>query len=232
MVISLLLIAAAPHLAQAQGLPPQIPVPGAPTSKCEFSRIDASTPLRITAGEGPIPYQFACGHNRPEGVCAIYRLQPGLIVSVGQEEQGWICVTGGDSTSGWIPADRLAPVPDSPHIPISTWVGWWRHRENAPGVKNDRLLITREPGGNHLHLSGRAYWYGLNDSVHFGEVQAEAVPIGIYLHAVEPSSYGAGCVVDLKYDPKADTLNSYDNMMCGGANVRFGGTWYRFQPKR
>jgi hypothetical protein len=212
-------------------LPPQIPIPGAPTANCEFPNIDAATPIRITTGNGPIPYQFACGHNRPAGVCAIGALHPGLIVSLGVEQNGWACVTGGDSSSGWIPADRLAPVPTTPRAVVAEWLGWWRHDNDAKGQKNDRLLITRQPGSNALHISGRAYWYGLNDDVHLGEVQAYATPIGVYLHAVESSSYGTGCVVDLKLDPTTHTLHANDNMQCGGMNVRFGGTWHRFTPK-
>ena len=111
------------------------------------------------------------------------------------------------------------------------WLGWWHSGREIRGVKADRLLITRKPGSELLHISGRAYWYGLGDDVHFGEVQADAAPIGLYLHAVQPFSSG-GCVVDLKLDPATHTLHAYDNMQCGGMNVRFDGTWERFLPKK
>lgn len=212
-------------------MPSQVPVPGAPTAKCEFFDIDVDGPIRITAGTRPIPYQFACGHNRPAGVCAQNFLSPGLVVSLGAEKNGWACVTGGDSTSGWVPADRLAPVSRMPRVPITGWVGWWRHPNEAKGVKNDRLLITRVSGTNLLHVSGRAYWYGSKDDVHFGEVKAKGTPIGLYLHAVEPSDVGVPCVVDLKYDLTTRKLTAYDNTQCGGMNVRFSGEWQRFTPK-
>ncbi len=210
-------------------LPPQTPIPGAPTGECSFSRIDSSTPIRITTASKPIPYQFACGFNRPAGVCAINTLPSGLIVSLGTQQNGWACVTGGDSTSGWVPIEDLAPVPATPRVPTSEWLGWWRMGEDIKGVKNDRLLITRRPGSDLLHVSGRAYWYGSNDNVHFGSVLADAAPVGIYLHVVEPSS-GVGCVVDLKLDRATHTLISYDNQQCGGMNVRFAGTWTHFTP--
>jgi hypothetical protein len=213
------------------GLPPQTPIPGAPTVACEFPDIDADTPIRITTGDGRIPYQFACGHNRPSGECAVNTLPPGLIVNLGAEQNTWACVTGGDSTSGWIPADRLSPVPATPDAGLTEWLGWWRSGREVRGVKNNRLLITRKAGSNSLHISGRAYWYGPGDNVHFGEVQADATPVGLYLHAVQPFSSG-GCVVDLKLDPATRTLQAYDNMQCGGMNVRFGGTWERFLPKK
>ncbi len=216
---------------QAHPLPPQTPIPGAPAADCSFPDIDTGTPIRLTAGDGPIPYQFACGVNRPAGVCAEYILPPGLIVSLGEVRDGWACVTGGDSTSGWIPAERLAQVPATPHVPVTAWLGWWRHKDEVKGPKNDRLLITPVPGSTTLHISGRAYWHGLGDDVHFGEFQADAAPVGIYLHVVQAAQYGTGCVVDLKLDPATHTLDSYDNMLCGGMNVRFMGTWYRFEPK-
>ncbi len=224
-------IALAAQTSPAPVLPPQTPIPGAPTADCEFPRIDASTPIRITTGNGPIPYQFACGHNRPPGVCAVNTLPPGLIVSLGEEQSGWACVTGGDSTSGWIPARHLAPVPATPRVPVTEWLGWWESGRDIKGVKNNRLLITRKSGSDALHISGRAYWYGPNDDVHFGAVQADATPVGLYLHAIQSSSAGGGCVVDLKLDPSSHSLQTYDNMQCGGMNVRFAGIWKHFTPK-
>lgn len=231
-ILTLLLIAAIAVTAQmprSRTLPPQILIPGAPTVSCNFPSINANDPIRITVGDAPIPYQFACGHNRPIGVCAIGTLPPGLIVNLGAEQGGWACVTGGDSTSGWIPAEHLAQVPANPHVPLTEWLGWWRQGNDVKGETNDRLLITRHLGLNVLHVSGRALWYGLNGVVHSGMVQADGTPIGIYLHAV--ASPG-GCVVDLKLDPHTHTLQAYDNMQCGGANVRFDRTWNHFTPKR
>ena len=225
-VIVLPLLAAIAVGAQTRpssALPPQVPIPGAPTAKCEFPDIDASAPIRITAGSRPIPYQLACGHNRPLGVCAINTLPPGLIVTLEAEQNGWACVTGGDSTSGWIPEKNLAPVPATPRVPIAEWLGWWRSAKEVKGRKNDRLLITVKLGSNVLHVSGRAYWYGRNDNVHFGEIQANATPIGLYLHALQPSPDGTGCMIDLKFEPASHSLQAYDNMQCGGANVRLGG---------
>jgi hypothetical protein len=221
-----------PQPLQPQPLPPPNPLPGAPTSDCNFPDIDPQTPLRITTGNHPIPYQFACGTNRPAGACAVNTLAPGLIVKVGREQNGWACVTGGDSTSGWIPAGHLAPVPATPRAPISAWLGWWRQGIDIKGQQNDRLLITRLPGTSLLHVSGRAFWYGLGDDVHFGEVQADAAPIGLYLHAVESAPNSTDpCIVDLKLNPATQTLSAYDNTQCGGMNVRFSRTWTRYTPK-
>jgi hypothetical protein len=204
------------------------PPTGAPAALCAFDTAPADTPIRILTGDGPIPYAFACGYkNSP--ACIGGTLKPGLVVSLGAERNGWSCVTDGDA-SGWIPSSRLAYVPDTPHIPESSWIGWWQEGKPAPGIKNDRLLITRGSSPGTLHISGRAYWYGMNDNVHIGELPPiDAKPIGPYLHIVSGNNL-SDCVVDLKYDPATRTLHALDNGQCGGMNVRFGGTWTKFTP--
>lgn len=130
--------------------------------------------------------------------------------------------------------DSVRPAgqsPNGPSVPIADWPGWWRHEDEPEGRKGDRLLITRIGGSSLLHVSGRAYWYGLGDDVHFGEVIGQGLAIGVYLHVVQSWREGSGCIIDLKYDPVNRTLDSYDNMGCGGVNVRFTGRWYRFEPK-
>ncbi len=200
-------------------------VPGLP---CDITTLPADTPIRLLAGSGPIPYLFACG-VRGSGTCIPGKLDPGLVVSAGPAQNGLTCVSGGDSTSGWVPTSRLAPVPADPHASLSQWVGWWRQETETPAKNNDRLLITRTGSPGVLHISGRAYWYGANDDVHFGEVNADAKPIGNYLHAVQGDDL-SGCVVDLKFDPATHTISAYDNMRCGGMNVRFARAWTKFTP--
>ncbi len=204
----------------------QAHAPDAPTTDCSFHDIEAITPIRITIGDGPIPYHFACGIGRSRHMCE-GTLPPDLIVNLGTEQNGWACVTGIDSTSGWIPVKYLGEVPTDPKVPLSAWLGWWHQGEEVKGEKSNRLLITNQPGSHMLHVSGRAYWHGLNDNVHFGYVEADATPIGIYLHLV--GSYS--CVVDLEFDLATHTLNANDNTQCGALNVRFNGTWTHYVPK-
>ena len=197
-----------------------------PTMECSIHHIEAITPIRITVGHEQIPYHFACGVGRSRHMC-VSTLPPDLVVNLGMEQNGWACVTGGDSTSGWIPVASLAEVPADPKVQLAEWLGWWRQGKEVKGKKGNRLFIANIAGTHILHVSGRAYWYGLNDNVHFGEVQADAIPIGIYLHLVDSDS----CVVDLKLEPTTHTLDAYDNMQCGGMNVRFDGKWSHYAPK-
>lgn len=214
-----------------RSLPPQKPIPGAPTTSCSFANVNANNPIRLTAGMGMIPYQFACGLNRPAGVCAQGSLPSGLVVNLGAQQNAWACVTGGDSTTGWVPADRLSKVPSAPGMPTADWLGWWHQKVEPTSQKGNRLLITRKRGSSLLHVSGRAYWYGLGDNVHVGQVNGDARATGVYLHVVESSPGELGCVIDLKYDLAKRSFDSYDNGLCGGMNVRFTGRWYPFKPK-
>jgi hypothetical protein len=215
-------------LAQSsEGYPPR--PAGSPTAVCTLNDAPADSPVRILTGNTSIPYAFACGKKfAPD--CIGGTLKPELVVTVGSQQDSWSCVTGGDSTTGWVPSDRVAPLPDAPHIPLSEWIGWWHQLPVTPHQKNNLILISQGKTPGTLHVSGRAYWYGSNDNVHLGEISpTEAKPVGPYLHIVDGDTLSS-CVVDLQFDPKSHTLQAYDNANCGGMNVRFLRTWTRFSP--
>ena len=70
---------------------------------------------------------------------------------------------------------------------------------------------------------------------HFGQLNAEATPMGNHVHFVESDGHDSGCVVDLSLHTETEggtTLSSYDNENCGGMNVRFAGDWKRFTPSK
>jgi hypothetical protein len=118
------------------------PPAGAPTAACSMGGADASTPVRILLDPNAIPYAFACAQH-PGKPCIGGKLNPGLVVIVGPSVGTWSCVSGGDSTSGWVPTATLAELPTAPKVPLSDWVGWWHNAPDTPGVKGNRLLITR-----------------------------------------------------------------------------------------
>jgi hypothetical protein len=211
-----------------------------PTAKCDFHGARVDAPLRQISGSRKAPYWFACG-ARNGSACIAGSLPAGLVVSVDREEGGWSCVTGGDSTSGWVETGRLEGVPSEPRVPRGDWMGWWRQfkptKEIADG--GDVLLLTPGSRPGSIRVSGRAVWHGAvvdgQHVEHFGQVNGEAVPVGRHLHVVEGNGddAGYGCVLDLSIDASGKTavLSAYDNMQCGGMNVGFGGRWTRFTPK-
>jgi len=226
---ALLPLAARAEVNRETGYP--APPPGAPTAACSLDDVPSTAPVRIVRGNGPVPYAFACAQHGTDKPCIGGNVNPGVIVTVAASSGEWSCVSGGDSTSGWVPTSSLAELPTAPKVPLQQWIGWWHNRPDTPSAKSDRLLITRGSLPGSLRVSGRAYWYGLNGNVHFGQLSpTEAKPSGPYLHLVEGDTL-SGCVLDLHFDPARHTLHSYDNSNCGGMNVRFSGTWIRFTPK-
>jgi hypothetical protein len=195
----------------------------APDAICDLGGFPANTPIRILQGADPVPYRFACQERVG---CIDGQLNPGLLVAVGPQKDGWTCVTGSDSTYGWVPTSRLTPVPADPRIPLADWFGVWHQDTNIRGIKDDRLQITPGNVPGTLHIAGNAYWYGRPGLAHFGGVNAEAAPVGLYLHAVEDGKL-SGCVLNLRYDPVAHAINAFDNGHCGGLHVRFSGVWAR-----
>jgi hypothetical protein len=218
-------------LAQENPLPS-----GAPTATCDFHGAHTLDALRIFNGTAPIPFVFSCGQNRPAGTCISNDIKPdsteplsSKVIGVDHTEGSWSCVFA-EGVSGWVPSDRLSPLPDTPAISSTEWLGWWRSGKDIPGIRNDRLLITRSPANARiLHVSGRAYWYGINHNIHFGQVDADAVARGPLLHVVEGDDDSA-CILDLIYNPGTHTFMALDNSQCGGMNVRFSGEWTRFTP--
>ena len=89
---------AAPQATSSDGYP--APPADAPTAACSQSDLPASSPVRILAGSGRIPYAFACAQRLRAGACVGGSLDPGLVVAVGPSSGSWSCVTGGDSTAG------------------------------------------------------------------------------------------------------------------------------------
>lgn len=213
------------------------PPAGAPTATCTVPPMRDASRLLVVKGDAPVTFVFACGSNRPAGECVAMTEKPGSknlpntarFMPSGQEQGGWSCVQS-DSVAGWMPTDRLAALPASPAVPSAAWLGWWRQGKDVAGVKSDRLLITRSSTTPRtLHVSGRAYWYGLNNNIHFGAVQGDASAYGDTLLVVDGDGPSA-CTVVLVYQAASHTFLADDNMNCGGMNVRFLREWQRYAP--
>jgi hypothetical protein len=227
-LLALIVLASTLHAQQDPPIPAD-----APTSACEFPGSRSVEALRIVAGIEPVSFVMSCpGHpggrcNTPIAPTSMARLSTNLL-AVDRTEGGWTC-TNNAGVPGWVPTNRLIPLPDTPAVPTTHWLGWWRSGKDAPGIQNDRLLITRSKNNPRiLHVSGRAYWYGITNNVHLGEINADAQARGPYLHIVEGDP--PGCILDLAYDPVTHNFNAIDNSECGGMNVRFLGKWSRFTP--
>ncbi|MBV9181915.1 MAG: hypothetical protein JO356_11445 [Acidobacteria bacterium] len=204
-----------------------------PQAKCEFDARNTDARVVRIAGGPPVNYYFACQKNRrsADRTGCIKGTRPaGLVVTVNRTDGAWACISGGDSTSGWVQTTDLEQLPSEPKVAFESWQGWWQHPAalRVKGRRNDRLLIStgRMPGS--LRVSGRAYWYGKGDVVHFGQLNGESTPMGKYLHIVD-----GRCILDLSItiEKGAPELQGSDNQACGGLNVNFSGKWVRFTPR-
>jgi hypothetical protein len=116
--LSLLLIVAPVGFAQS----------APPSEKCEFNQERARDEVQRIAGSAPATYYFACRENNPNAGatgCLKDTVKPGLVISVNRTENGWACISGSDSTSGWVQRSSLEPLPTEPRIPLKMWEGWW-----------------------------------------------------------------------------------------------------------
>lgn len=205
-----------------------------PREKCQFDQERAQDVRRIAASVAAT-YYFACQESNPNADasgCIKGTIKPGLVVTLNRTSDGWACISGSDSISGWMQTSVLEALPSEPRIPLQMWEGWWERpaKERVKGERNDRLLITptKEPG--LLRVSGRAYWYGINGVVHYGQINGEASPVGKYLHVVSGM-----CVLHLEFrssDPAKFQAQQIEFQSgCGGMNVSFSGEWMKFTPR-
>ncbi len=151
-------------------------------------------------------------------------LVPGDEVVVNRDYKGfscgWYTNTAGRVTVGWVETSRL----DFPERLINgssmAWSGEWSYAENSIELTPD--------GDGWLRVKGNAFWLGLGDNVHIGELDGRSAPDGGVLE------YSDG---DDEYDCKAtmrylgDFLAVADNNYCGGANVSFSGIYRRVPIK-
>ena len=211
--------------------------PGAPTTACAPSGARDFAGLRVFNGTAPVPRVYACGSDgNPAGACFTQSLDvvnpedyQGDLIAPGPTQGAWSCALVG-SWAGWVPTDRLAPVPDAPAITTQQWLGTWVSIH--VGARRDRLVLTRSAAGRgRIHVEGKAYFTNAAHAVNLGDVSGEALAMGPFLHIVD-SAEKPDCVLDLKYDVRNDTFRAVDNGQCGGRNVSFDGIWRRATSKR
>lgn len=209
------------------------PVPSdIPTVECKPPVATSFSALRVFQGTEPVLMAFHCGEpNASPGTCHAELLDPtkpdtyqGDLIAPGQAQGRWTCAMVG-GWFGWIPSDRLAPVPATPAITTRQWLGTWV--DSHPASKGNRLVLTRSAaGGGIVHVEGHAQHTNIAHNTNTGEVSGDALAYGPFLHILDKAEQ-PGCVLDLKLDPATDTLRAVDNQQCGGFNVTFDSIYHR-----
>lgn len=209
------------------------PVPAdIPTVECKPPIAVGFRDLRIFQGTQPVLLAFHCGEpNTSQGTCHAGLLDPlkpelyqGDLIAPGQTQGRWTCAMVG-GWFGYVPSDRLAPVPATPAITTRQWIGTWA--DSHPASTGNRLVLTRSAvGGGIVHVEGQAQYTNAAHNTSTGSVSEDAIAYGPYLHILDHAEQ-PGCVLDLKFDPATNTLRAVDNQQCGGFNVTFDGTYHR-----
>lgn len=214
----LLLLAAAPAAAQAEGNPPHWCRNGAfPSDSSRFV-------LGWVKGRRGERVYFHKDDEGCPGRAAKCRgrayVIPGDEVIVSRTLGRWACSwyqpEKGPETVGWLDLNNL-DVSEEPSSPVpARFVGEWTFYENTLNIraKNEFLLA----------VDGQAFWRGLGDNVHVGEVAGEATTFRNALTVEEDACRVTAHVV-------GPYLVVRDNKQCGGANVTFDGV-YRKRPER
>jgi hypothetical protein len=222
-VLLLALLACAPAAARAQGR-------GNPENWCRNGAFTDDAPpfalARVAGAKGERVYFRGDDGDCPLGPDAKCRLKsyliPGDEVIVTRRYGRYVCAwfqpPKGGETVGWLPADKLAVRAVSSAPPTAAWVGEWRFYDNSISVRRDART-------GRLRLEGQAFWKGLGDNVHVGEIGGEAAPRGDEI-AVEEDE----CRVSLRLVGPFLVVN--DNGRCGGLNVTFDGVYRKAAPRR
>ncbi|MBK9153789.1 MAG: hypothetical protein IPM25_06170 [Chloracidobacterium sp.] len=129
----------------------------------------------------------------------------------------WFSPVRGRPTIGWIETADLVWVKTPLTAGLSPWLGKWGYAENSISFTNNKL-----PG--FLNVTGSAFWKGVGDNIHVGELDGRFEAKNGLLN------YSDG---DSEYDCKAsmrligDFLIVTDNLNCGGVNVSFSGVYLK-----
>jgi hypothetical protein len=140
-----------------------------------------------------------------------------LIVSraYGKYVCSWYQPKKGDETVGWILASELEIFSPVKAPLLNKWLGEWESNGNTINIRRGQKPRT-------LKITGNAFWRGLGDNIHIGELDYTGIPKGYRLETGSgPDKYD--CWV--KMQMVGDFLIASDNMNCGGVNVSFSGVY-------
>ncbi len=207
-----------------------------PAIECKPPIAFSFSDLRVFNGTDPVLMAFHCGEkDSAPGACHAEYLDlakpedyQGDLITPGNTQGRWTCAMVG-GWSGWIPTNRLAPVPSTPAITTQQWLGTWSNAHH--GAPRDRLVLTRSAEGHgKIHVEGRAYYTNVAHNTHSGEVSGDALAMGPFLHILDSGGM-PDCVLDFTYNINRQTFRAVDNQHCGGMNVSFDGEWHRVPSK-
>jgi hypothetical protein len=199
---------------------------GNPANWCRngpFTSYQNLRPARVTGGPKTRVNFFGDEGNCPtEGNCQLksYLLAGDQLIAAKSYDKFtcvWYQAPKGRATVGWIPTEKLTFSAANENPPLKSWLGAWKFYDNSINI----ALPKGKPGS--LYVTGQAYWRGLGDNIHTGEIDATGQPAGNLFESAAKEEYDCGFTLRLigKY------LIVKDNLQCGGANVTFSGVYVK-----
>lgn len=139
--------------------------------------------------------------------------------SFGKWACGWYQPKKGWETVGWIALDKLEFKETNPEPPINDWLGNWNYNSGS------QIEIGKSKTAGLLTITGSAFWKGLGDNIHTGELEDQSKPAGNELKIGESETGEYDCKVTMRLLGKY--LIVTDNLQCGGLNVTFSGVYQK-----
>jgi len=134
----------------------------------------------------------------------------------------WFQPKKGSETVGWIRLDDLRWIDTIENPPAADWLGEWRFYDSSIEISKSRTPSV-------FDVKGNAFWKGLGDNIHIGELDDRANASGNVLKLGEDERDEYACRVSMWLVGKY--LIVADNLQCGGANVTFSGVYRRAAKK-
>jgi hypothetical protein len=132
---------------------------------------------------------------------------------------GWYQPKKGSETVGWIELKKIEFKETNQNPAPADWFGRWFYGTN-------RIEIGKSKTANLLKISGEAFWKGLGDNIHTGNLDDEnAKPIGNELKIGENEEADYECKAALRLLGRYLIVS--DNLQCGGVNVTFSGVYLK-----
>lgn len=125
----------------------------------------------------------------------------------------WFQPKKGSETVGWIALEKLKFVDNNQTLP---WIGDWTFYDNSIKIAPMKL-------DNKVKITGNAFWKGLGDNIHIGEIDFSGIPENNKLSLGDEGEYE--CRVKMQRVGKFLIVS--DNLNCGGANVTFNGVYQK-----
>lgn len=134
----------------------------------------------------------------------------------------WFQPKKGSETVGWLETEKLVWVDCGQNPAQTAWLGEWSYYDNSIRISNGKT-------SDLLTVKGNAFWKGLGDNIHIGELDHKAKLSGNNLKLGEQETDQYACKVSMRLIGKYLIVS--DNRNCGGANVSFSGVYLKKKGK-